>query len=381
MSRRDWMIGLGFLVIFGLGGAAFRYYFPVKVAANPLLTVLPVTRAMRVDYIDMAKSQAQSADLEKKMRLAGINTVAISAGRVDWTYFPWKSHSDRWSDEVKNSGLDFLGADSTRFSQWAHVTAVVDVLAPLYIRAHPEAAAISWAGTPSKNLVGLMELVDGEFGQNLLDMINEISANYPVNSIMISEVVYYVDGFGEKDKAAFLAYSELKDWPRKSTGQIDIDAPVIGQWRVHELNRFYEKAAKIVHQNKKLLLVDEKVNVSKDGGVSLENGVNFDSVLQYADRLVVWGNYEQGEVSVQGVTALAKYLLHDQPQKTILQVGLWDSASSLDEPKGKMTAVSSAVLKNVLTSLKNIGVENTVISPSFLVSDSHWVEINKLWGN
>jgi hypothetical protein len=52
----------------------------------------------------------------------------------------------------------------------------MDVLAPRYIQSHPETAAISWAGLPSKNLVSTMDLVEGEFGQEMLGMIEVIAA-------------------------------------------------------------------------------------------------------------------------------------------------------------------------------------------------------------
>jgi hypothetical protein len=111
------------------------------------------------------------------MELSGVNLVAVGAGRADWTYFPWRDHPDRWSNEVKTTGIDYLLEDSLRFGKWAHVSAVVDVLAPLYIQAHPETAAISWVGVPSQNIVGMVELVDGKFGQDLLEMIGEVAAS------------------------------------------------------------------------------------------------------------------------------------------------------------------------------------------------------------
>ena len=182
--------------------------FATATPVPPQFTSSAPVRQVRVDYSNLADSRNQVGELEAKLKNVGVNMVSLGAGRVDWTYFPWRGHSNSWADTVRTTGVDYLNEDVQRFGKWSQVSAVIDILAPLYIKSHPEAAAISWSGQASQNLVGLMELVEGPFGSELLSMIEYIAANYPVNSITLSEMVYYVDGFGEKDKAAFMAYSK-----------------------------------------------------------------------------------------------------------------------------------------------------------------------------
>lgn len=258
MKQKITLILISFFILAGLVTLASLAFYHPRREANQDFTNVKIVHAVRVDYLDIGKSRGEVNALEADMKQAGVNLVAVGAGRVDWTYFPWKGQNDRWSNEVKQSGIDFLAEDSARFGKWAHVSAVVDVLAPLYIQAFPDTAAVSWAGLPSKNLVSTLDLAEGEFGQEILGMIEEIAANYPVNSILITELVYYVDGYGGKDQTAYLAYTGRTDWPRTADGKIDIEDPSIGAWRSYEIGRFLEQASKIVHQFGKQLFVEAK---------------------------------------------------------------------------------------------------------------------------
>jgi hypothetical protein len=117
-----------------------------------------------------------------------------------------------------------------------------------------------------------MELVDGKFGQDLLEMIDEVAASYPVNSITIAELVYYVDGFGGQDKAAYMTYTGLSDWPLAGDArQINIDDPSIGVWRSYEIGRFIEKAAEVAHKYGKQLFVEALIDVDRNANVTMSN--------------------------------------------------------------------------------------------------------------
>jgi hypothetical protein len=379
MNRRIILI----LLLIGLIAIIVLFLFVIlrgpKSTPNPEFTQLDSVHALRIDYLDISNSQQEVEELERKMQEADINMTALSAGRVDWTYFPWKGHPESWSSEVKHTGVDYLARDSARFGKWTHVSAVVDMLAPRYIRIHPEQAAISVSGIPSDNLVSTMDLVEGEFGQEALDMIEFIAANYPVNSITISELVYYVDGFGENDKSAYMSYTGQSDWPRKTSGEIDIDAPTIGAWRVYEISRFLEKAATIVHQYNKQLFFEVRASLDSDGNVVIKNGTDMNAFLQYADRLVAWGNHDLDSQPEDAISEIASYMTQFGPDKVIMMIGLWDNLYSPDFPKEQMTAIPADALKTMLQSTDQGGIPNQWISPSFLMSEEHWNVLDSIW--
>lgn len=373
----------GFLLLFILFGVVIiaalpilAFFHPMR-TANPVFTNLPAVRAMRVDYLDEEAGRAEVAGLETQMQQAGVNLVAVGAGRVDWTYFPWRGYPDRWSADVKRSGRDYLLEDSTRFGKWAHVSAVVDVLAPLYIQAHPEAAAVSWAGAPSKDLVGLMELVDGQFGQEVLSMLAEIAAYYPVNSITLTELVYYTDGFGAADRAAYLAYTGRADWPRAANGAIDINDPSVGTWRAYEIGRFLEKAAAIAHRHNKQLFLEVNIDVDPSGQVLVENGPDLDRFLEYADRLVVRGRSDPDDRSQPSMDAMTQYLRRYPEKRIITGLGLWSQNYGPGTAKTRMSALS---IGDFQSALRGVG-KDLWITPSFLMTPAHWQALKDFWGS
>ncbi len=353
------------------------FYRPVR-TANVGFTDPATVRAMRVDYLDEENSRGEVAGLETEMQHAGVTMVAVGAGRADWSYFPWRGFPERWSDDVRSSGRDYLMEDSTRFGKWAHVSAVVDVLAPLYIQAHPQAAAISWTGLPSKNLVGTMELVDGQFGQELLGMLQEIATYYPVNSITLTELVYYTDGFGQPDKAAYMAYTGKSDWPRKANGAINIDEPSIGVWRSYEIGRFLEKAAGILHQHGKQLFVEAHIDVFPSGKVRVENGTDFSLFLEHADRLVVRGSSDPEDRSQAALNAITQYLARFPQHRIISSLGLWSKDYDPDTPRDQMSALPVADFQSAL---QGIGAVDLWITPSFLMSGAHWQALQEFWSS
>ena len=380
MKRKNLLLLL--LIIFAIvliGLVAYGVLRTPNSTPNPQFTQLNSVHAVRIDYLDISNSQTELDGLESQMKAAGTNMVALSAGRVDWTYFPWKGHPDRWSSEVKRTGVDYLARDSARFSEWAHVSAVVDMLAPRYLKSRPDEAAISSTGIASDNLVSTVDLVEGDFGQDALDMIEFIAANYPVNSVTISELVYYVDGFGDNDKAAYTSYSGQEDWPRTATGEIDIDDPSIGTWRAYEVGRFLEKAAEIVHRYDKQLFFEARVSLDSNGNVVVKNGTDLDAYLMDADRLVVWGNHDLDGQPVEAISQVASYLTQFGVERVIMMIGLWDNIYSPDFPKEQMTAIPAANLQVMLESTEQAGITNQWVSPSFLISQEHWNSINAVW--
>ena len=381
MRKRSIIIIISALVFAILGWVAYGIFKRPNPTPNPQFTQVTTLRAMRVDYLDMSKSREEVDALESQMQQGGINTVVLSAGRVDWTYFPWKEHHDNWSSDVKDTGIDFLAEDSQRFGKWAHVSAAVDMLAPLYIQNHPAEAALSASGASSKNLVSTMDLVDGQFGQDVLNMIESISASYPVNSIMISELFYYTEGYGEVDKSAYMTYTGQSDWPRTSDGAIDINNPSIGTWRVYEVSRFLTQAAEIVHKYNKLLFLEVRVALDENGNVVVENGTDLTAFMQHTDRLVVWGNRELSGQPSKSIAKVADYLLNLSTGKVILMLGLWDRLYSTDVPKDQMTAIQPGDLLIMLQSADQAGVQDYWITPSFLMSQPYWSLLDNLWGS
>jgi hypothetical protein len=337
-------------------------------ALQPRLT--GPSRAMRADHTDMSASRPGALPLEQNIEHAGMNMVSLSAGRVDWTFFKWAGHLNNWSSDVKNTGTDFLAEDSSRFGAGVQIDAAVDALSPVYIKQNPQAAAISWDGKPSTQLVSTMQVVQGKYGQLLLQMIEYIAANYPVDSISINEMFYHLDGYGPDDKAAFVAYSGLPDWPRTSDGSIDINNPAIATWRTYELNIFLSQVHDICSKYGKQFYFDVPVTLDASGTPNNGDGVQLDKLFAHVDKVIIWGYFNLDSLAPENLQNTASHLSQYNPDRTVFLIGLWNK---------QMQAVSADKMQQAVTAVQNGGLTNIWITPASLMSDAHWNAIARVW--
>jgi hypothetical protein len=343
----------------------------VPTASPTVPAVPPVYHALRIDYPDLGGSRSIVADLEQHARTAGINMIALGAGRVEWTYFKWAGHESVWANDVKDSGIDYLMEDTLRFGKWAHVNAVVDIFAPNWIKAHPDQAAINWLGVHSEYLVGTMDLVDGEFGQMVLDMIDAIATNYPVDSISITELFYHSDGYGPKEKAAYMAYTGVDDWPRYENGLINIDDKSIGDWRGYELDRWLDRAVTIAHAHGKQLFMDVALSLDNLSKMTNEHGTNYRLVLEHMDKLVIWAYLDLDNYQPEYLYDIAFFLRQFETDRIILSIGLWSNTT---------TVISPDKLKRAIIAASRGDMPNIWITPSSLMQAGHWQVLEELWG-
>ena len=348
---------------------------PAAVLPTPLASPLPqnvvaFTHAIRADYTDMAISRPEVLPLEQKIENAGMNMVSLSAGRVDWTFFKWAGHLNDWSSDVKTTGIDFLSDDSSRFGAWARVDAAVDALSPVYIKQNPQSAAISWDGKPSTQLVSTMQVVQGQYGQLLLQMIQYIAENYPVDSISVNEMFYHADGYGPDDKTAFTAYSGLPDWPRTSNGVIDINNPTIETWRTYELNIFLSQVHAICSKYGKQFYFDVPLNVAANGTPDGGYGVQLDKMFTNVDKIILWGYFNLDSLTPENLQITAGNLNQINPDRTIFLIGLWNV---------QLHAVSADKLQRAIKAVQNGGLTNIWITPASLMTDAHWSAIQQVW--
>lgn len=341
--------------------------------SNPTVPAAAGLHVMRVEYADYATSRADVPSWDLKMKAAGINMVALAAGRVEWAYFKWAGHNADWASAITDTGIDILADDSSHYGQYAQINAVIDVFAPNYISAHPDKAAISATGVSSPNLVSTAELVNGAFGQKLLDMVSYIAANYPnVGSISITELSYRVDGYGAADLALFKAATGKTDWPRLSNGQINIDDPAIGTWRSDTLGKFLAKATALAHQYGKQLYMDVSVNYDNLPLMTNNKGTNYVTMLQNVDKIVVWDYFGEAGYPPQISQDIGKFLTQFGLDRVILSVGLWGPSSG--------SVISSSDFQAGIVAAQAGGMPNIWICPGSMLSSTHWQVLNQLWG-
>jgi hypothetical protein len=344
---------------------------------QPTATKTPVPSStgmhtMSVEYANYATSRSEVPTWVAELKAAGINEVAISAGRPEWTYFKWAGHTAYQSNDVTSTGIDFLAEDSATFSQFAKVSAVVDVFGPNYILANPSAAAINASGQPDPNLISTAELVNGAYGQRLLDMVQYISANYPyVDSIDITELSYRVDGYGASDLALFKAATGKSDWPRNSDGTINIDDASIGNWRSAVIGQWLGRATALAHAYGKKLYMDVSVSWNNLGLMTNNMGTNYNVMLQNVDEIIAWDYYSLEGYAPSVSQSVGQYLATFGTNRAVLSIGLWGPNS---------TTVSPADLQAGVLASQVGGMPNVWICPGSMMTAAHWQVLDSLWG-
>ncbi|MFQ5400668.1 MAG: hypothetical protein ACE5E7_13865 [Anaerolineae bacterium] len=332
----------------------------------------PPIRAVRVSYEDMAASRPQVPAVRSQLAAAGANMVGLAAGRPDWAYFKWATHPEMWSSGVQDTGIDFLAADIVNFD-FEHVNAVVDIFAPNYIAANPSSAALSYWGEPSTLQVSTAALTAGPYHDLVLDMLQQIAANYNVDSISITELSYRIYGYGADDLALYKAYTGASDWPRDSAGVILIDDPSIGQWRSAAVAGFLAEAAARVHPYGKELFMDVDVSWGDLANEGQKYGQHYPTILNAVDRIVVWAYTDMAGYPASYTADLAAYLAaRYADRQVIISVGMWGPGTAIITPQTLETAVTSAAAG---------GIPHTWITPSHLMTAAHWAALTTAWGN
>jgi hypothetical protein len=333
-------------------------------------TPSPPIRAVGVSYARVSDSRAEVSELRAQMIEAGVTMVGLTAGRPDWTYFKWETHPESWSSAVRATDIDFLAEDSDHFG-FGHINAIVDIYAPTYIAAHPEAAAISFWGEPSPLLVSTASLTSGPFHDHVLDMLGYLAGHYPIDSISITELAYRIYGYGPDDLALYQAYTGQDDWPRDRDGNIRVDHPAIGTWRSAALAAFLEEAAARVHAHGVELFLDVSVSWGNLENEGREYGHHYATVLQAVDRVIVWGYTDLAGYRPTYAGEIAAYLAeHYRSSQVILSIGLWGQGQETMTP----TTLAEAVASTVVTR-----IPHTWITPTYLMTEAHWQALIKAW--
>jgi hypothetical protein len=350
-------------------GAAFAQTDSAAVVAST--PKMPI-HAVRVQYKNLATSRSEVAAVDANLTKAKVNFVSLSAGRIEWTYFKWADHPEYTSGDVTSTKLDFLALDSAKYKTHGWIDTTLDVLSPNYIKAHPTAAAINASGGKSTDIVGTMELVNGAYGKLLLAAVTYIAKNYPnVNSISITELCYHIDGYGPAEKTSYMAATGKKDWPRNSSGGININDTSIGTWRSGLISGYMAKLAAAAHAYGKQLYLD--VDISRNN-LPLEtstNGTRYDLMLKSVDRLVVWAYYYLDGYAPEYLTTLAQSLTKYGNSKIIMSIGLWGP--------NNVNKMSADLLQRGLTASVKGGISNIWITPSIYMSSSLWTVLQKNW--
>lgn len=300
-----------------------------------------------------------------------VEVVGVGAGRPEWAYFKWKGHPNNWASQQRNAPRDLLLAATEAFhSAGFKVAAIIDINAPEYIKKNPASAAIRFDGASSPHQVSLTEIATGAYGARVLAMIEFVARNYPVQIIDLTELNYYEYSFSDADLLSYEAHANRKGWPRDKKKNINKDDPTIWEWKSSLLEGFIQKAATIAHENKKELYVDVPVSWKDFAQNGRESGLDYNRVLNHADKIIVWNYFDLANQPPEASEALARYLTGNFPSSRFyISIGLW----------GKKKGVGPQPFAEAIASTVKGGSTRIWVTPNDMITAQHWDKVVHYW--
>src|SRR6185503_10280483 len=315
------------------------------------------------DWQDWHEAIASVVNSPLRSRL---RTVGISAGRVEWAHFQWRGHQNHWSPQQRRSTVDLLGTAIHDFRKHQlRTVAIVDFYSPALIARAGQFAAIRFDGAQSKDQVCFSELVDGDYGRQIVEMVSYLSHNYSIDAIALTELDYYSFCFDDRCLRSYRDVSRRPDWPRRPSSKVvDRDDQSIWRWRSAKMQQFLQRVADAAHSGGKELIVDVPVNWKDVQRRGRDSGLEYARVLQCADQIVVWNYFGVEDRSPVVSARVVRDLVQNFPtDRFFVSVGLWEGQTGSLDP--------TSFQKGMEYTLES-GAQNIWITPNKLMSSSHW---------
>lgn len=285
------------------------------------------SRTVSLGFDDVLAAAADPGPVRARLAELGADVVAVTAGRTDWTTFRWAGRPDTWSAQIAKREWDPFADVVRTVAEGRRVIAVIDVLAERLLRERPELATADARGQASPLRPSTTALVSGEVGDRLVAMTDYLLTTYRVDGINLTELDFYEFGYSDDELSAYRSATGESDWPRRSDGRVDIDAPSIGTWRSGQVAAVVRRVAEVTRKHGAELLVDVRLSWPDLSRRGREFGQDYSMLLTVADRLVLW--YLPGLPGhPDRVDRLIESLGDQRRADYVLSVGLWSETGA-----------------------------------------------------
>ena len=285
----------------------------------------------------------------------GATAVSVTAGRVDWTAFPWAGHAESWSPWVRDTGRDYVAEAITAAGE--RTTAViVDVMVEGWIARDPSIAGVDARGQRSTEFASISAL-EGPVGAAIVELTTEVARRYG-STVTLTELFLDRWTFGEDDRALYKQFTGASDWPRTAAGAVDEEHPSIGRWRSAAVTALVARCAGAAHAAGQQLHVEARAQWD---GPTARHGQDYAQLSAVADRLVIWG---YAALAHRQPSALRE-LVREAPAGSTISIGLWQ--------------LSAPDLRRSVEAATEAGASSVAIVPMSLMTDSHWASLAVVW--
>lgn len=285
----------------------------------------------------------------------GATAISVTAGRVDWTAFPWPGYEASWSPWVRDTSRDFV-AEAIAAAGERRVAVIVDVMVEGWIARDPSIAGVDAHGERSTEFASISALA-GVVGAAIVELAGEVARRYG-RTVTLTELFLDRWTFGDDDLALYRLFSGVTDWPRTSSGAIDEEHASIGEWRSDTVASLVARCAAEARAVGQQLHVE--VRAHWDGPTS-QHGQDYERLVAVADRLVIWGYTALAHRPPSDLERLAR----EAPLGSTISVGLWE--------------LSAPDLRRSVDAAARGGAESVAVVPMSLMTDSHWASLALAW--
>lgn len=341
-------------------------------SAAPSVARIPDERMISFGFEDVVTHNGRLADTEPKLDSANVNSISISAGRLDWTAFPWDEHPSSASAPVRATGRDYV-AEAIRILRGdpvapRRITITVDALVPRWIQHDPSVAGVDPAGIRSPDFASVSALDDGVVGARLVAYVGEIAKRYRPDAIELTELMFDDSTFGSDDLASYRSFTSRSDWPRTANGSIDTEDASLSAWRSSALAGLVRRAAAASHAEGAELHIDVRAPWRDPGSDRAESGHDYAKLARVADRLVVWDYFALEKQPPTYTRDLARRMVQRGIPFT-MSVGMWAEG-------GRIPARDLAA---ALRAAQQAGARAVAVTPASLVGPDAWQAVEQSW--
>lgn len=227
----------------------------------------------------------------QKWRSHEVNTVALPAGHVFWTYFKYLPYKEKWSGYTERYNRDYVQEmiEEARETDM-YVVLNLDVQSEEYVTKYKDAASITSQWGVMRDRVCLTELNGEHYKTEFFDMAKYLADNYEAEALLISNISYLEDCFCTdclESYINFMAEREVtvEDWPR-TNGEIDIYHQTVREWKTALIIQFLGELKEYLRDSNKELWVEVPVSSNVEY-MSSEYGLNLPELVTVADRIVL----------------------------------------------------------------------------------------------
>jgi hypothetical protein len=358
---------------------------PADTPARPQRGYVGIRHSVSLGLEDVANPRTDWSEVERNLNAAGVNTIYLSAGRVEFTAFDWPAHPDAAAEP----GGDYLRAAVRALRRDGRgreraIDIMVDTLVPAWIKRDPSIAGVDASRQRSEYYASASALYDGPVGDRIVEYVGEIARRYKPNEISLTELMLDGGTFGEKDLQLFRRMTGRRDWPRTASGTIDESDPSIGIWRSHVLAHLLSRVRAEVRQverssgHRTLIAIDAKANWDDPGAGRPDVGDDYNILAKGADRIILWAYIGTEGKGPNDIRRLTRALDRDFPIETsrfTVSIGLWgpnDSTVHVVSPDTMATAARAA---------ETNGITSVNVTPMSLMTPAHWRALRNVWGS